>query len=156
MLNQRNTFRVSPLMGLIMFILFMVFIYMMIKGLFALASYIMPVLVIATLLIDYKVYMNYGKFLIDLFQKSFVTGILGSALTFFLFPLVILFLFTKAIFTRFVLKSVKKNPIFQEQKSEDEYIEFEEVEDEEVPFIELPPVEPKSNPKDNPYDGYFK
>lgn len=156
MLNQRNTFRVSPIMGLIVFFLFIMFIYMMIKGLYAIAGYIVPVMVIATLIINHKVYLDYGKFLAGLFKNSIVGGIIGAGLTFLLFPFVAIFLLIKAIFLKYLFKNIKDNPVFQERKAEGDYLEYEEVEEEKLPTMELPPVEPKINKKDNnPYDGYF-
>lgn len=166
MLNQRNTFKVSPLMGLIMVILFSILVYMLVKGLFALASWAMPVLAIATLIIDYKVYVNFGKFLIELLKKNLVMGLAGVALTFIAFPFVILFLFSKAVFVKYAMKSIKDNPIFKERKisddgyiSDDEdYIEYEEIDDEpaNTPRIELPPIEPKMKKEEkNPFDDYF-
>lgn len=156
MLNQKNTFRVSPIMGLIVIFLFIVFIYMMIKGLYAIAGYIVPVMVIATLIINHKVYLDYGKFLAGLFKNSIIGGIIGSGLTFLLFPFVAIFLLIKAIFLKYLFKNIKKNPVFQERKTEGDYLEYEEVEEEELPTMELPPIEPKISNKDNPYDGYFK
>lgn len=167
MLNRRNTFKVSPLMGLIMVILASILIYMLVKGLFALASWAMPVLAIATLIIDYKVYVGFGKFLVELIKKNLVLGLAGVALTFIAFPFVILFLFSKAVFTKYAMKSIKDNPMFQEMNArrkdtgyinDDDYIEYEEVDDEpeNTTRIELPPIEPKVKKEEkNPFDDYF-
>lgn len=158
MLNQRNSFKVSPLMGLILLGLVLFFIYIIFKGLFALASTIMPVLAIATIFIDYKVYVSFGKTLVNLLKSNILLGLGAVALTFIAFPLVILFLFSKALIKRFALKSVKDNPLFQEKKHEDEYLDYEEieVEAEDIPMIELPPVEPKkAKTEKNPFDDYF-
>jgi hypothetical protein len=165
MLNQKNTFKISPLMGLIMLVLFAILAYMMVKGLFALASSAMPVLAIITLFVDYKVYVTFGKFLIDLLKKNIVMGLVGVALTFIAFPFVILYLFSKAIIKKYAMKKMKDNPMFQERTvnddgylNNDDYIEYEEVgdESENIPRIELPPVEPKMKKKEeNPFDDYF-
>ena len=86
----------------------------------------MPVLAVATLFIDYKVYTSYGKSLVNLFKKSWGWGLTASGLTVLLMPLVILFLFSKSLMTRFLLKGVKDHSMFQERK-EGEYIEYTEV-----------------------------
>jgi hypothetical protein len=166
MLNQKNTFKISPLMGLIMVILFSILAYMMVKGLFALASWAMPVLAIATLIIDYKVYVTFGKFLIDLLKKNIIMGLVGVAMTFIAFPFVILYLFSKAVIKKYAMKSIKENPFFQEKTVNDDgylnngdYIEYEEVDDEpgNTPIIELPPVQQKmKKEEENPFDDYFK
>lgn len=165
MLNQRNSFKVSPLMGLIMVILFAILVYMLIKGLFALASWAMPILAIATLIIDYKVYVTFGKFLVELFKKNVIMGLAGVVLTFVAFPFVILYLFSKAIIKKYAMKSIKDNPIFKERNkdgsynSDEEYIDYEEVDEEpgNMTRIELPPVEPKAKKEEkNPFDDYFK
>ncbi len=157
MLNQKKTINISPLVGLLMLGLFLFLMYLLFQGIYRLAYIAMPVLAIAALVIDYKVYVSYGKTLIKQFQKSWIWGIISVGLTVMLMPLVVLYLFSKSIMTRFVLKGVKNHPMFQEQK-EGDYLDYVEVEDEaeEVSYIELPPVEEKPKDPQNQYDDYFK
>lgn len=156
MLNKRSSFNISPLLGLILLGLILFFIYIIFKGLFALASTLMPILVVATLIIDYKVYLAFGKMLIHLFKSNILLGLAAAGLTFLAFPLVVLFLFAKALIVRFALKGVKDNPMFQDQKHNDDYLEFEEIEDEieDATVLELP-SDSKQTEK-NPFDDYFK
>lgn len=160
MSDQRsNIVRISPLSVIIMLVVLLVIIYMLFRGLMALASWAMPVLLIATLIIDYKVYPRYIRYVLGLYQRSIGLGIVATLLTVFLFPLVILMLFSQALLGWWLGNKVKGNPVFQDprQARESEYVEYEEVEDvdlSEPEGIELPPVEPK--PKDrNRYDDFF-
>jgi hypothetical protein len=70
-------------------------------------------------------------------------------LTIFGFPVVSGFLFAKSFLDRKV-KSIMKD---QEKKVEGEYVEYEEVEDEEPEVLDLPPLE-KAKER-NEYDDLF-
>ncbi len=158
MLNNRNSFQFSPLMGFIMLVITLVMIYFLVKGLFFIASWVMPILAIATLFIDYKVYLDYGKFVVDLFKNNWVMGIGVGILSVALMPFLILYLFAKALLLR-KFKNGRADQMWEEKKVSDEYIEFEEVQDDDIPIIELPKLKPKikeAPKKDNSYDEYFE
>ena len=77
---------------------------------FTVASWLLGVLaiplLIGTLIIDKKVLVNYGKFLMSTFKKSPIIGVVGVLLTIFLHPFLIAGLFGKAIFNK---KRTNKN-----------------------------------------------
>ncbi len=154
MLENRKFLKLDPLTSIIALVLFCLLTYFIIKGLWSFASWAMPVLAIATLLIDYTVYVKYGNFLINNFKKHPITGIAWILLTLAGFPLVILFLFGKSLVTRFVKKKIKEAKMEHERRPENQYLDYEEVRDEEPTIIELPPIKEKRK-EDNHYDDFF-
>ncbi len=134
----------------------------LIKILWWLAAMLMPVLLIATFIINRSVLFNYVKMIRNLYKKNTTTGIIATVLSVIASPLVILGLFGQAM----VLRKINKvNP--QQQKADKnkfgEYIEYEEVNEQfknllnEVPR-EKPRIELRQPPKEdpNPYDELWK
>lgn len=141
--------------SIIMMIVVMVGIYYIATGIFSFLAYIAPALLIGALVINYRVVTGYGKTLINLLRKNPLMGVLGVVLTIFAFPLVAGFLFGKALLTRKV-KQLQKEA---EKQRYGEFVDYEEVENDivdDVPHIELPPIQKKSNTKDREdYEQYF-
>ena len=81
------------LLGVLMFILFFVF-----KGIYNVLYFGAPILLIFTLFVNYRVVFNYFINLINLFRRDVLSGIIKMAFTIFCYPLVIGWLFIKAIF----------------------------------------------------------
>jgi len=149
----------SPLGGfgpIIALVLFFVMLFFVAKGVFWLLSWVAPILLLATIVIDYKVIVDYGKFLLKLLKENPIVGIIGAILTVVGFPVVSGFLFLKAI----ARKSIKAKMGQFKQEKEEEFVEFEEVVDEED-FLELPEMQkasrskPKGDPASNEYEDLF-
>ncbi len=139
-----------------MLVLTIVIIYFLIKGLFYLASWAMPILAILTLVLNYRVYLDYGKFIQRVFQENWVFGIGLVLLSITLMPFLILYLFSKAILTRKLENKDVKDFWDKKKDGGDEYVEFEEVNDEPT-IIELPKLDKKIKDRQgNDYDDYFK
>ena len=141
--------------SIIIMIVVMIGIYYIATGIFSFLAFIAPALLIGALIINYKVVTGYGKTLINLLRKNPLMGVLGVLLTVFAFPLVAAFLFGKALLTR----KVKQLQQEAEKQRYGEFVDYEEVEDdivEDVPHIELPPIQKKSNTKDrDDFEQYF-
>ena len=144
----------NPLGGIgaiVILVLFFVALYFIAKGVFTILSYVAPVLLILTLIIDYKVVIDYGKWIGKLFKNNILTGILATLLTVIGFPIAAGFLFFRAMVRR-KLKSMGHD---LDTESSPEYSDYEEVVEDED-FLELPPLEqPKEDPNNN-YDNLFK
>ena len=144
----------NPLGGIgaiIILVLFFVALYFIAKGVFTILSWIAPVLLILTLIIDYKVVLDYGKWIGKLFKNNILTGILAVLLTVIGFPIAAGFLFFRAMVRR-KLKSMGHD---LEEESRPEFTEYEEVVEEED-FLELPPIEKPPQEADSDYDDLFK
>lgn len=138
--------------GIIILTLFFVALYFIAKGLFTVLSFVAPVLLILTLILDYTVVIDYGKFILNLLKNNLIVGILAVFLTVLGFPIVSGFLFFRAI-VRHKLKSAMKK-----QEKKNAFVEYEVLEEEvnDEDFLELPKVEKTPKPKDSDYDDLFK
>ncbi len=105
--NSRNT-----IWSAIVAILFFVALFFVAQGIFRLLSYISPFLLIATLIINYRVVVDYGRWLVELFQRNPLGGLLGAIFTIIGFPVVSAYLFGKALLMR---KINKMGEQFQQQ-----------------------------------------
>lgn len=129
------------------------------SSVYTLLSYIAIGLVIATAFINYNVILDYGKMLINMVRRNPIMGIVAIGATVFLYPIVALYLFGKAMLLRKV-GSLKKQ---FENRTQGEYAEFEEIEDvrpdEPVKpdLIELPPLRKKQKEtRRNDYEDLFE
>ncbi len=144
---------VSGIGALITFILIIVGIYYLIKGVYFVLGIIAPALLIATLIIDFKVVTGYLKFLLDTLKKNPILGIIFILMTVIGSPFVAGYLFAKAMMKRSLKKYTQ--PLTQEQH--DQYTEYEEVVDDES-FLELPKEKEAIRVKkeSNNYDDLFE
>lgn len=168
--NETGGNPISTIAGLVILVLVFVALFMLARFVFRILTFLSPVLIIAALILDYKVVVGYGKWLLDLVRRNPVSGVVAILLTIFGFPLVAAFLAGKALFTRNLKKARKE----QQKGLRGEYIDFEEVEEE--PPLQLPelsrqrpkmkeePLPPKEEPstkkktreEDDPYDHLFE
>lgn len=141
------------IMPIIIGVLFLVGLYYIAKIAFNLLYYAAPVLLIITLLIDYHVVINYGKWIFRMLQKNPLAGIGMILLTLVGFPIVSFFLFGKALLKK-KIKDVQKE---YEVRTQGEYTEYEEVQPQEN-LIELPPIKEKTKQtksNSNEYEDLF-
>lgn len=129
--------------GLLILALVFVALFMLARFVFRILAFLSPALLIAALILDYKVVLGYGKWLLSLIRSNPLAGIAAIVLTIFGFPLVAAFLAGKALLSR----NVKKAREEQQKGIRGEYIDFEEVDEE--PTLQLPelsPVKPEKEP----------
>ena len=132
-------FRSSGLAGVIITALVMIGLFYIAKGIFTLLYWVSPVLLIATLLLDYRVVVRYFKMLWSLLLRNPLLGVLTALLTFFAYPVVIFFLFGRAWFGYSVRKAQgnrtnhQKNQYAEQQT--DEFVAYEEIKDEDAEAI---------------------
>ncbi|MCB0562659.1 MAG: hypothetical protein KDD09_27095, partial [Phaeodactylibacter sp.] len=111
-----------------------------------------PIMIIAALIIDYKVVLGYLKWLVGLLKENLLLGIGAIVLSVLGFPVLSVFLLGKALFKRQVRKSEEEGRVSQKG----EYIEYEELDSEQ---LELPQIEretKRQEPPDNQYDEFFE
>ena len=136
--NQRksSTSFTGSLLGIVMIVGVAMVAWFMISGIFKILTWVAPILLIATLVLKWTVVVDYGKFILSTFKDSPGKGLLYGIGTFLGFPLVVAYLFFKAL----TLSQVEK----RFGKKETKYAEFEEVEEQEVDdedFLDLPDIE---------------
>lgn len=133
--NGRRKDPVNTIISLIMLVIVFMLIFFVARGVFRLLTWLAPFLFIATLILDYRVVLNYGKYLYRTLNRNAFWGIVMTFLTIIGFPLVIAFLFGKAL----LFKRVEKAEKDMEDDVKGEYIPYEEVEeDKEDEFLDLP------------------
>jgi hypothetical protein len=144
---------------LIILAIFFTLLFYMAKGVFWLLTWAAPVLLIATLIMDYTIVTDFFKFLWKLLKENTFLGILAVVLTFFGFPIVSGYLFFKAL-SRKKLQSLQDRL----EKERNSYSDYEEVVEEDESFLELPQIN-KKHAKITPivevknkddYDEFFK
>ncbi len=153
----------NPIIGVIGLVLFLIVAYFLIKSIAWVLGLIAPVLLILTFFIDRKVIIDYGKWILNLFQTKWYYGLGAGAMTFFGFPFVSAFLFGKAMFKK---KVASMGLGGEEAKTSDEsYTDYEELES-EVSFeevdlptenLDLPEIEENFDTldDDNAYENLF-
>ncbi len=153
MATQGFNIRFNGIIGFAFMVLLFVGLFFIAKGVFTVLAWVAPVLIILSLLINYRTVLNYLKFMLGLLQRNPVGGIIGILLSFFGFPILAGVLFGKSILDR---KVKKLNEAYQAEK-EGEFVEFEEIiKSERETKLDLPPME-KQAPvkKDNQYEDLF-
>jgi len=157
----------NSIASILFLVLIFVGLYFVAKGVFWLLGLLAPIFIILTLIIDYKVLVSYGNWLVNLFKSNILMGIGAVLLTVFGFPVVSGFLFGKAIISKKIKE--KFGQFEQPEKKKEEYAAYEEVKDDfevEEPLdlenaprkVEKPEViiKRKSSESNNEYDDLFQ
>ncbi len=141
----------GPLLILAVFFSILFFVA---KGLFWVLKWIAPVLLIATLIINYKVVTEYLQYIWRKLKEDPLIGLFFLILTVLGHPFVIGYLFFKALGIRSIKKAYERV-----EKEQNTFTEFEEIV-EEGNFLELPTLEkepePQSRSESERYDELFK
>lgn len=153
MFRYRRDFEPSPgnaLLGILVLVMGFVALYFIASSIFRLLSWLAPVLLIITLIVDYKVVVNYFKWLWNTLQDNTLLGVGVLLLTIFGYPVVAGYLLMRALLSRQVRK-MRKEQEGPAEKRIGEYIEYEEIRDETA----LPSLEEEEEEKSNEYDRFF-
>lgn len=117
------------------------------RGVFWLLSILAPIMLIAALIIDYKVLIEYVKWLVALTRRNVLVGAGAIILSVIGYPIVFAILLGRALMN----KKIKDIETQERMHKEGELVDFEELESRQPP-VELPKEEePKSG-----YDDMFK
>ncbi|MBK7406851.1 MAG: hypothetical protein IPL49_12695 [Saprospirales bacterium] len=122
-------------------------VFFIAKSIFWLLSLVAPVLLIAAVIIDYKVLTNYINWLVSLAKRNLLVGLGAIALSIIGYPVVFALLLGRALMNR-KLKQIEKQ---QQVHRDGELVDFEELESQAPPPLELPKEEPEAG-----YEDMFK
>lgn len=133
---------------LLILALFFAAIFFIAKGLFWLLARVGPVLLLITLIIDYKVVVNYLKYLWRMLKERTIVGLLLVLITVVGFPFICAYLFFKALGKR-SLKRMQN----EEERMDTQFTDYEDV-TEDTFFTELPTFfnlseEERAQPREN-------
>lgn len=154
MAQQRNNSgssinTVNTIIGIVLMVIALVVMFYIARFIYRLLWILSPLAIIAALVIDRNVVINFGKWIINLFKQNTIAGIVSVALTAIAFPLVSVFLLGRA----FLSKKVKEMKEEQELRTKGEFIEFEELDSKP---LELPELDKQEEPKKgNDYEELF-
>jgi hypothetical protein len=124
MAYRRTTqFTFDSLASLLLLGGFLVVLFLLVRGVFILLSYAAPFLLVAALVIERSVVIDYGRWLIARIRQNLLSGLLLVLLTGLGYMLVFPFLFLKAILHR----RLKDNRRRQTREHAAEFVDFEEV-----------------------------
>ena len=138
--RQPNSNPFGSITSLLVMAAVIIGLFFVAKGIFNLLAWAAPVLLIITLILDHKVILDFGAWLVKLLKTNVLNGIIAVLFVVFAFPLVAGFLFSKAVLKR---QSKGMRRMFEEQQratqentafdSNIEDIEFEELDIDDVP-----------------------
>jgi len=153
MTTQGFSVRGNGIFGVIFMILLLVGLFFIAKGIFTILMWASPFLLAGALIVNYKTVLNYLKFLLSLFQRNILAGIIAIVLSVIGFPVLSGVLFGKALFDR---KIRRLHQAHQNQVA-GEFVEYEEViKPQQKETLDLPPMEKsEAEKKDNKYEKLF-
>jgi predicted membrane protein len=166
--NPNNPF--GSIINLLIFFAVLAGMYFFIGGVFKLLYLAAPLLLIATLIINYRIVADYAIDVFETFRTDILWGAVKVAFTVLCYPLVIGWLFAKSLIYRKVDKIKQQfeeqvkaaNPNLESKGTTTEFADFEELSSEmlnkskkEEPPIVLQIPKIKEKPTDD-YDQFFK
>lgn len=161
MARSRSPFDSNPLSGILGFVVALVALYVLFNILgwvYTMLWYAAPFMLIASLIIDHKVFLGYVNSIKSLFERKWYFGLAALVLSVVVFPLTATYLLGMSLFR----KKLKERAAEVDEQVNGKWTEFEEIEDEpldlDIPYEELPPApEPQTRRgnKGNEYDELF-
>ncbi len=166
--NPNNPF--GSIINLLIFIAILAGMYFFIGGLFKLLYLAAPVLLIATLIINYRIVADYAIDVFETFRTDILWGAVKVAFTVLCYPFVIGWLFAKCLIYRKVDKIKKEfeaqvsaaNPNLGTKGTTTEFADFEELSSETLDktrkdtppiVVQIPKIKEK---RTDDYDQFFK
>ena len=137
--------RINPLVALLTFVMIIITLFWLAKGVLTLLSWAFPVVIIATAIINHRVILGYGRWVWDNFKSSPIRGLVIAAFTVLAHPIVGFYLLFRAI-------SSKSEGNQNRQIRKGEFIEYEEVNED---FLDLSDIKKSKDQIDNKYKDLF-
>lgn len=149
MTNQRNPFNnnqgspFNTILGIVAMVLGLLFLLFLARFIFRILWYLSPLILIGALIVDFKGVVNFGKWIIALYKRDTILGVVSTILTIFGFPLVAGFLLGKGLFK----KRARDLRQEQQKRREGEFVDFEELDSKP---LELPELEERREKRKEP------
>jgi len=141
-------FKGNTLVTIVILALLFMGVFIVARSLMRLLYFLAPLLIIITLIVDYKVVVNYGKWLIELVRERTLLGIGAMLGTVLLYPVVFAFLLGKALIKRRIRKAREE----ARMQEEEQFVDFEELESKRKD-MEMPPL--SRDDEQSEYDDLF-
>ncbi|MBI5916635.1 MAG: hypothetical protein HY842_14755 [Bacteroidetes bacterium] len=150
--RKTSSFRIDSITGALILVAFLVAMFFVVKYSLIVLSWVAPLLLIAALIIDRSVVINYVKWIFSTLKSNPLLGIGAIIFTILGYMVVFPFLFAKALFK----KKIKAAHQRFEQEKQGELIDFEEIESKPAKGkpLELPQL--KKQERKSEYDQMFE
>lgn len=127
---------IGPIIGVATLALVAVAIYFVVKGfIWFIFAFAWAFLLIAAI-VDYKVIVNFGKRLVDLFKRQPLYGVGAVALSAIFYPFVFFVLMMRSLLGKMV-KRINVNMPGYIEPEEEVFVEYEELEEESLDLREV-------------------
>ncbi len=130
-------------------VLVLVVLFYIARGIYIVLSWATPVMLVAAAILDYKVFVRYGKYVLRLLQERPLWGVLVVLLSVVALPLLSAWLFFRALASYQAARIEKA----LERRRQGEWAEYEEVEVVEVEPPSLEASRPLKRPEPRPDDA---
>lgn len=146
--------RVPPILGIVIFVFILVALYFIARSIFWLLSILALPMLIATLIIDYRVVLGYIQWLVNLTKRNLIVGLLAILLSVLGYSLVSVFLLGKALFNRRIRQIEQEH----REAKEGKLVDFEELESKPLDLDRLRERRKQPRPRDDDekYDDFFE
>jgi len=153
MKGQIHSMRPTGIFGVIFVVLLLTGLFFLAKGIFTILLWLSPFFIIGAIVLNYKTVIGYLRFVLSVFQRNPLAGIIVTVLSIIGFPVLSGVLFAKAFFDR----KIRRLQRVHEANEAAEYVPYEEViKPESSDSLDLPPLEKEqAEKKDNRYDNLF-
>ncbi len=133
MLDQRSSERggspLNTIWALILFVGLLVGVFFMARLVFRLLYFLGPVILIAALILDHKVFLDYISWIRKIFKRDTLMGVAAIVLSILGYPIVSALLLGRALMRRQV-KTLQRE---QKRRTQGELADFEELESRQIP-----------------------
>lgn len=123
----------TTIIGVIIIAVFSVMMFYLLRGFWKFATIFSWVFLLVTVIVDYKVIVNYIKRLFDLLKRNILYGLGGILFSVILYPIVFFVLMLRALGA----KAIGKVGLGEEVREDDEFTDYEVLEEETLDLKEL-------------------
>lgn len=127
----------NAIIGVAVIVIFLAGLFMLARFVFQMLAFLSPIMLIAALVIDYRVVTDYLKWIRNVFRRDKIAGVLIGVFSVFGFPVLSAFFLAKALLN----KKVKKVKAQNERRRDGDLVEYEELE------TDFPPRWPRKEEK---------
>jgi hypothetical protein len=121
----------KAIIGVAVIVTFLVGLFMLARFVFTLMYYLSPIMLIAALIIDYRVVLDYFKWVRNTFRRDNISGVLIGIVSIIGFPILSAYFLANAL----LKKQVKKAKTAYERQRDGDLVEYEELETDFPPRI---------------------
>lgn len=121
----------KAIIGVAVIVTFLVGLFMLARFVFTLMYYLSPIMLIAALIIDYRVILDYLKWVRNTFRRDNISGVLIGIVSIIGFPILSAYFLANAL----LKKQVKKVKTAYERQRNGDLVEYEELETDFPPRI---------------------